>query len=123
MSVAKYVVSIPRHIIAPIITFLAVAGTYAVGNSFFDVGVMAAFGLLGFVMDRYQFPTVPLIIALIIGQALELSLIQSLIVFRGNFFLFFKNPICAVALGLAVLVVVWSLIKMVRRERAVSTSA
>jgi len=46
------------------------------------------FGLLGFVMDRYQFPTVPLIIALILGQALELSLIQSLIVFRGNFILY-----------------------------------
>jgi len=71
MTIAKYVVSIPRHLLAPIITFLAAAGTYAVGNSFFDVGVMAAFVLLRFVMERYQFPTVPLIIAIIPGGPLS----------------------------------------------------
>ncbi len=117
ISIAKYVVNIPRYILAPVITFLAVAGTYSVGNSFFDVGVMAAFGLLGFVMDRYRFPTVPLIIALILGRALETSLIQSLIVFRGNFWKFFLNPICLVSFGLTGFVIVMGMLKMVRRER------
>ena len=117
MRVAMYVVSIPRYILAPIITFLAVAGTYSVANSFFDVGVMTVFGFIGFLMDRYRFPAVPLIIALILGRSLELSLIQSLIVFRGNFWLFFHNPICAVALGLSVSVIVMSIVKMVRKEK------
>ncbi len=115
MRVARFVVSIPRYILAPLIVFLAAAGTYAVRNELFDVWVMVGFGLLGFLMDRYRFPAVPLIIALILGRALETTLIQSLIIFRGNPMRFLQNPICAVSLGLAVVVIVMRILKTNRR--------
>ena len=116
MWIAKYVVSIPRYILAPIITFLAVAGTYSFANSFFDVGIMVVFGFLGFVMDRFKFPAIPMVIALILGRAMETALMQSLIVFRGNFWKFFLNPICAVALGLSALLIVMSIVKMIKKH-------
>jgi len=117
MGLAKYVIDIPRYILAPIIIFLAMAGTYAVRNEMFDLWVMVSFGLLGFMMDRYRFPAVPLIIAFILGRALETSLIQSLIIFRGNFWKFFEYPICAVALGLSLLIIVMSLVRTARSSR------
>ena len=117
MWVARFVVNIPRYILLPLIMFLAVAGTYAIRNEIFDVWVMAAFGLLGFVMDRYRFPPIPLIIAMILGRPLETTLVQSLIIFRGNFWKFLQYPICAVALGLAVLVIVMSVAKSAKSGR------
>ncbi len=116
MHLAKYVVNVPRHILAPVIAFIAVAGTYSVGNSYFDVGVMLGFGLLGFFMDRYKFPAVPLIIALILGRPLETSLLQSMVIFRGDLTRFFDSPVCVVSLGLTVMVLWMGLRRMRRRE-------
>jgi len=101
----------------PAIAFIAVAGTYSVGNSYFDVAVMLAFGLLGFFMDRYKFPTVPLIIALILGRSLEVSLLQSMVIFRGDLTRFFNSPVCVMSLALTVFVL-WLGVRRLRRREA-----
>ena len=87
------------------------------GNSYFDVAVMFAFGLLGFFMDRYKFPTVPLIIALILGRSLEVSLLQSMVIFRGDLTRFFHSPVCVLALALTVFVL-WLGVRRLRRREA-----
>lgn len=116
MHMAKFVGNVPRHILAPVIACIAVAGTYSVGNSYFDVGVMPRFGLLGFFMDRYKFPTVPLIIALILGRSLEVSLLQSMVIFRGNPTRFMNSPVCVVSLALTVSVLWFGLRRLRPRE-------
>ena len=87
------------------------------GNSYFDVAVMLAFGLLGFFMDRYKFPTVPLIIALIVGRSMEVSFLQSMVIFRGDLTHFFNSPVCVVSLALTVLVL-WLGVRRLRRREA-----
>jgi len=101
----------------PAIAFIVVAGTYSVGNSYFDVAVMLAFGLLGFFMDPYKFPTVPLIIALIVGGSMEVSLLQSMVIFRGDLTRFLNSPVCVVSLALTVFVL-WLGVRRLRRREA-----
>ncbi len=72
-------------------------------------------------MDRYQFPTVPLIIALILGRSLEVSLLQSMVIFRGDLTRFLDSPVCAVSLGLTVFVLWLGLRRLRRRETGGAT--
>jgi putative tricarboxylic transport membrane protein len=68
-----------------------------VNNSIFDVGVMAVFGFIGYVMRRQAIPVAPLVITLLLSHEMENSLIRSLIIFRGDLLGFADRPI---ALGL-----------------------
>lgn len=90
-------VALPRYLLYPSVAALAVVGAYAVNNSIFDVGVMAVFGFIGYVMRRQAIPVAPLVITLLLSHEMENSLIRSLIIFRGDLLGFADRPI---ALGL-----------------------
>ena len=61
-------------ILGPCIFVFATVGAFGISNSMADVWVMFAFGLLGYVMKKYDFPIAPLIIALVLGELAEISL-------------------------------------------------
>ena len=84
---------VPKRILLPIITILCIIGSYALRNTFFDTGVMLFFGILGYVMQKYDFPVVPMLLAIILGPALEEHLRMSLIISQGDPMIFIKHPI------------------------------
>ena len=53
---------------------IASAGSYALRGSLFDIQMVFVFGVLGFIMMRYGFPTVPLLIGFILMPLLEENL-------------------------------------------------
>lgn len=97
------VTRIPNRIVGPVIVVLSVIGSFAINNSVFDVGLMIAFGMLGFVFDALRIPTPPLVIGLILGPVLDTSLQQSLLIGAGSWTVFLESPISATLLGLALL--------------------
>jgi putative tricarboxylic transport membrane protein len=98
------VLRIPRQILIPLILFFCVVGAYAENNSFFDVGVMMLFGVLGYLMKKFDYEPAPLILAFVLGPILEKSMRQSLKISGGDFGIFFSRPISVTLLGLAALV-------------------
>jgi len=102
-----YVTQIPNKIIAPIIIVLCVIGSFAINNSVFDVGLMLIFGIVGYVFDRLKIPTAPMVLGLILGNMLDGSLHQSLLISDGSFMIFLESPISAVLLAIAA----WSIIQ------------
>lgn len=68
------VLNVPRTLMYPAITVLCITGTYALRGSIFDVGVMFAFAMLGFVFSRLEIPKAPLVLAVILGPILETNL-------------------------------------------------
>lgn len=97
------IVTLPRYLLLPSVAALAVVGSYAVNNSAFDVGVMAIFGFVGYVMRRQDIPMAPLVITLLLSHGMENSLIRSLIIFHGDLTGFLDRPI---ALGLLAFTVI-----------------
>ena len=97
------VTKIPNRILAVAITILCVIGAFAINNNFFDVGLMFAFGILGYFMDKLKIPVAPLVVGLILGHMLDVSLHQSLLISGGRWSVFITNPISAVLLVLALL--------------------
>ncbi|MFQ5842722.1 MAG: tripartite tricarboxylate transporter permease, partial [Thermodesulfobacteriota bacterium] len=84
---------VPKRILLPIIAILCVVGSYALRNTFFDTETMLFFGLLGYFMRKYEFPVVPMLLAIILGPALEEHLRMSLIISQGDPSIFVKHPI------------------------------
>lgn len=92
---------VPSRILLPIITILCIIGSFSLRNTFFDTGVMLFFGVIGYLMNKFRFPVVPLLLAIILGPALEEHLRMSLIISQGDYSIFFTKPICLTFLLIA----------------------
>jgi len=89
----------------PVVFALAIVGSYAVNNNVFDVAVMIFFGFVGFLLNRFDIPLAPMVITFLLGHGVENSLIQSLILFKGNPLGFFERPFCMTLLISAALII------------------
>ncbi len=78
IKIGGYVIRTPRRVLLPVILLCCVIGSYALENEYFDVGVMLAMGLLGFLLERRQIPLGPIVLGLILGRPLEERFIQTL---------------------------------------------
>ena len=95
------ILQVPKRILLPIIGILCVIGSYALRNSFFDIVTMLFFGLLGFLMRKFKFPVVPMLLAIVLGPALEEHLRMSLIISDGDPSIFITHPISLVFIIIA----------------------
>lgn len=98
---------VPRHTLLPLVVLFCVLGAYAIGGSYFDVGLMLVMGVLGFVLERWQVPVGPVVLGIILGGLLEERFIQAMTASQGSLLVFFARPSAAV-LGIAA-ISVWLL--------------
>ena len=96
---------------------ITLIGVYTVNNNVFDIGLVIAFGVLGYLMKKLGFDPGPLVLAFVLGSLLESSLRRSLLLFDGNPLGFFTRPISGVLLAVFVLVAVLPLIRIIRARR------
>jgi putative tricarboxylic transport membrane protein len=82
-----------------------VIGTFALASRTFDVWVMLAFGLIGFVMRMQNYPLAPLVLGIVLGDLMESNLRRGLVLTDGDVTPFFTRPISAVLLLIIVLTV------------------
>jgi putative tricarboxylic transport membrane protein len=85
------------------IVIFAAVGAFAVNNNMFDVWMMLGFGVLGYIMKKLNYPIVPLVLALVLGNLAENSLRQALTISGGSFAIFVTRPISALFIVAAIL--------------------
>ena len=95
-------IRVPYPYLAPGILVLCLIGAYGIRNSFFDVGVAFAMGVVGYLMRKLEYPTAPVVLALILSPMLEDALRQSLTISKGSIGIFVTRPISLTLLVLAV---------------------
>lgn len=100
---------IPFKILLPNILIIMAVGSYSINNRLFDVGMMLAFGILGYFLKKAQFPLGPVLLTFVLGKILETSLMKSLTIFNGSFMGFFQRPISATLLTIAITIIAVSL--------------
>jgi putative tricarboxylic transport membrane protein len=86
---------VPYAILFPFILLFCLIGSYSVNNNVGDGFVMWVFGVLGYLMKKFDYEAAPLILALVIGPMMEEALRQSLILSAGSFTIFVDRPISA----------------------------
>ena len=89
-----------------------IVGAYSLKGSVFDIGVMIAFGVVGYVLRKLDFPLAPAVLALILGPFMEKSLRTSLELSGGDFSIFVTRPLSAALLALAVAVIIVSTLRL-----------
>ncbi|MCK5672212.1 MAG: tripartite tricarboxylate transporter permease [Spirochaetales bacterium] len=100
--------SISRAVLFSVVIIICVAGAFTANSNIFDVYVMIFFGLLGYVMKKFNFPVAPLLMGYILGSLLETSLVQTLILSDGSILPFFTRPISLFFIPLTALFIIWS---------------
>ncbi len=100
------ILKVPYQILFPLILLFCVIGSYSLNYSTDDVLLMIFFGIVGYLLKKFDYDAAPLILALVLGPMMENSLRQSLLVSQGSFLIFVTHPISATLLGLTVLLLV-----------------
>jgi putative tricarboxylic transport membrane protein len=114
---------VPYRILFPLIILFCLIGVYTVQNSVFDIFIMFAFGIFGYILKKYGYEEAPLVLAFVLGPMMESAFRQSLILADGSFTIFFKRPISAVAVSVAILLFashLFSALRGMRKRVAVS---
>ncbi|ROP45008.1 tripartite tricarboxylate transporter permease [Pseudokineococcus lusitanus] len=103
-------------LLAPITVMVTLIGVYTVRNSVFDIGLVVAFGVLGYLMKKAGFEPGPLVLAFVLGSLLESNLRRSLLLFDGDPTGFFTRPISGVLLVAFLVVVLLPVLTAARRR-------
>jgi putative tricarboxylic transport membrane protein len=111
------VLKIPYRIVFPLILLFCIIGAYAINLSVLDLKLMLGFGVLGYLMRKFDYDPAPLCLAFILGPMMEVSMRQALLLSQGSFMIFFDRPISAACLGIAALLLLTNLIPFLKRRR------
>ncbi|WP_138418178.1 tripartite tricarboxylate transporter permease [Aquibacillus sediminis] len=124
VSCAKYfstILKVPAQIMGPIILILSIVGSFAIHNDYFDIWVMLAFGIIGYIFKLINVPVTPIVLAIILAPIAEQSLRQSLL--QGdNFAYIITRPIAFVFLLLAVITFFTPFVRDYLRNRKIKSS-
>ncbi|MEZ5783993.1 MAG: tripartite tricarboxylate transporter permease [Rhizobiaceae bacterium] len=96
---------IPYSLLYPAILTLICIGVYSIRYSAFDIVMVAALGVLGYLMRLARFEPAPLLIGFILGPMIEQNFRRAMLIFGGDFMPFIQRPISGLLLGVAVLLI------------------
>ena len=92
------ILKVPYAILFPLILLFCLIGVYSVNNSVLDIYLMILFGVVGYLMRKFDFEPAPMALAYVLSPLLETSLRQSLNISGGSFVIFFSRPISLVCM-------------------------
>ena len=115
------IIAVPKNILLPVVVALCVVGSFACNNRLFDVGLMFAFGLLGFVMRLRGYPQAPLVLALVLGKTMDSNFRRALslaAVADNPMANLFGHPITLILLACTLFVILGNIPFLKRKKRA-----
>ena len=99
IKVSGTMLKVPRNILMPAILMFCIVGSFAINNSFFDVGMMLAMGILGYFFENNGIPVAPIVLGMVLGPIVEQNFMVSMIKNDWDLTQFFTRPTAAI-LGL-----------------------
>jgi putative tricarboxylic transport membrane protein len=111
------ILRVPYVYLAPGILAVSLVGAYAATLDMGEVWKCILFGLLGWMMMKFDIPRAPLVLALVLASLMETSLRQSLLLSFGSPMIFFERPISAILLVAVLIALFLPLVKALRKRR------
>lgn len=109
LRLAHYIVKVPKSLVFPVIVTICAFGTYVLQFNMFAVFTMVFFGVVGYIMRKYDYPLPPLLIAFILSEKLEKAYRMSLIIYDESHWTFITHPISLVLLIMSVISIIFFL--------------
>jgi putative tricarboxylic transport membrane protein len=111
MTPCLWLVNRPKPYLTAFIYAFVVSGVYAIEGSLFHVGVALAFGVVGYTMRRVNMPLLPMVLGVVLGFMVESNYRRALTLSSGDHVTFLRDPISAVLLTAAAVVVIGSVVR------------
>lgn len=104
---------VPKKFLLPVVLVASTVGCYNLGYSIVDMWTAVIFGIVGYVMGKFNYPVTPMIISLVLGKVLEKQLRLALLMGKGSLLPLFTEPLSLLFIILGLL----SLAISLRRTR------
>lgn len=104
---------IPQELLTALLVVICCAGAFAIGSSEMDVYVMLLFGVIAYFMQKLDFPSVPIVLGMVLGPIAESNLRNALVMSNGSWTILVKRPIC-----LAFIILTFVLIVLLKKGDA-----
>ena len=101
---------VPPTVLGAFIVVLSVVGAYGVRNNIIDVYICLGFGVLGYAMKHFSFPSAPLVLGVILGPLAERYFMTSLANYDNDPTIFLTRPISGSIMAFSLVFVVWALV-------------
>ncbi|WP_445479539.1 tripartite tricarboxylate transporter permease [Lysinibacillus irui] len=108
------IIETPKKYLLPIIIAISIFGVYAVQFATFDLFLLVACGVLGYLFAKNDYPVAPLVLALVLGPMIENNMRRALTISNGDFSIFITKPLSLLFLVAAIS---WLLIPLVMKIR------
>jgi len=106
---------VPYSILFPLILLLCLVGVYSVSGNIWDIVIMVVFGVVGYLMRKFDYEPAPLVLAFVLGRMAEETIRQSLVISRGSLGIFLSRPLAAAFLAVTLIVVAASVARPLLR--------
>lgn len=111
MRVFIKLLSVPLHILFPMLLLMCAIGTITVNNRVFDSWVLLAVGVLGYILVNCGFSLPPIVLGYVLGSTIETNYRIALITYEGDFSSLLTRPIAIGLFAFALFMVLWPTIK------------
>ena len=109
--------TVPYRFLFPSIVLFCAIGVYSTNNNTFDIWMVAAFGLIGYLFLKLGCEPAPLLLGFILGPMMEENLRRALLLSRGDWSVFVTRPLSGGLLAAALLLLVIVLLPSVKSKR------
>lgn len=105
------ILKIPYTILYPSIILLIAIGVYSINYSYFDIMLVAMFGVAGYALYLLKFEPAPMLLGFILGPLIEENFRRTLLISRGDIMFFLERPLSAIFLGITLLLIASTIYK------------
>ena len=110
------ILEIPYSLLFPLIILFCFIGVYSLNSNVYEIFIMILFGLLGYILRRFEYPLTPLVLTMVLGPMMETSFRQSMAIGQGSASVFFQRPLSAILMISAFVVLLISLLLSMKRK-------
>lgn len=111
-------ISVPSKLISPVVVVLCFIGAFAASNEMTNIYIMLIGGLLGYFMNKYEYPTSPMLLAFVLTPTIEKNLYRAFMTNNGSASLFWTKPITVCLLAVtAILMLAPQVMRAVKARR------
>jgi putative tricarboxylic transport membrane protein len=97
------VLDAPEALVSAFVVLFCFVGAFAARNSLSDLYVVAIFGVVGFLFERFRFPIAPMVLGTILGPLAESNFMTTMVSFDNDWTVLFTRPISGGVMLLALL--------------------
>lgn len=115
VGVFASILKCPAKILMPIVMVITYTGAFATNGTTFDILLLIVLGVAAYIISKYGYSMAPLAVGICMASTLEQRFQQTMIMTRGDITRMANYPIACMILGLAVLLLLISLLKPVKK--------